>query len=152
MIINGFGAVCTAIVMVIFAVTKFRDGAWVVLVLIPVLVLMLAKVHRYYGELARELSLDTYGAPPVVARKRVILPVSGVHQGTMQALRFARSLSSDVTAVHVSIDPEQATRIRRKVGNLGRWCATCGLGLTLPPDARAADGLHRRVGKKSPAQ
>ena len=114
MIVNGFGAVCTAIVMVIFAVTKFRDGAWVVLVLIPVLVLMLAKVHRYYGELARELSLDTYGAPPVVARKRVILPVSGVHQGTMQALRFARSLSSDVTAVHVSIDPEQATRIEEK--------------------------------------
>lgn len=114
MVINGFGAVCTAIVMMIFAVTKFRDGAWVVLVLIPLLVLMLAKVHSYYGELSQRLSLETYGAPPVIARKRVILAVSGVHQGTVQALRFARSLSPDVTAVHVSVDPEQVARIEEK--------------------------------------
>ena len=114
MVINGFGAICTAIVMLIFVVTKFWDGAWVVLVLIPMLVLMLANVHRYYKQLATQLSLETYGAPPVIARKRVILPVSGVHQGTVQALRFARSLSSDVTAVHVSVDPEQVARIEAK--------------------------------------
>lgn len=114
MIINGFGAVCTAVVMMIFAVTKFFDGAWVVLVLIPLLVLMLAKIHGYYKHLANQLSLETYAAPPVIARKRVILPISGVHQGTLQALRFARSLSSDVTAVHVSVDPEQVARIEKK--------------------------------------
>lgn len=114
MIINGFGALCTAIVMLIFAVTKFRDGAWVVLVLIPLLVLMLAKVHNYYRQLSQRLSLETYGAPPIIARKRVVLTVSGVHQGTVRALRFARSLSPDVTAVHVSVDPEQVTRIEEK--------------------------------------
>jgi hypothetical protein len=100
--------------MMVFAVTKFRDGAWVVLILIPLLVLMLQRIHRHYQELAQRLSLEDYGAPPRSARHRVILPLSGVHQGTLAALRYARSLSSDITAVHVSLDPEEAERVRVK--------------------------------------
>ena len=114
LVINGFGAVSTAIVMMVFAVTKFRDGAWVVLLLIPSLVLVFSAIHAHYKNLAHKLSLENFGSPPPVTRKRVILLVSGVHRGTLAALRYARALSEDVTAVHVSIDPDEAEKVRNK--------------------------------------
>jgi hypothetical protein len=115
MVINGFGAVCTAVVMVVFAVTKFREGAWVVLILTPVLVTIFFAIHHHYKRLAKKLSLDNFVVhPPQTARHRVIMPVSGVHQGTLAALRYARRLSDDVTAVHVTIEPDEAEKIRQK--------------------------------------
>jgi amino acid transporter len=114
MVINGFGAFCTAIVMLVFAATKFHDGAWIVLILIPTLVAAFSTIHRHYRELAKDLSLEEYGTPPRIARHRVIMPISGVHRGTLAALRYARSVSDDVTAVYVSIDPAEAERVRRK--------------------------------------
>ncbi len=115
MLINGFGAVCTAIVMVVFAVTKFKEGAWVVLILTPVLVAIFFSIHHHYKRLAKKLSLDNFGAiPPQVTRHRIIVPVSGVHQGTLAALRYARMLSDDITAVHVSIEPAESEKVRQK--------------------------------------
>ncbi|MBN1135337.1 MAG: APC family permease [Anaerolineae bacterium] len=114
MISNGFGAMCTAVVTLVFATTKFRDGAWIVLLLMPVLVVGLSAIHRHYSGLAGRLSLEDYGAPPLISRHRVILPLSGVHQGTLAALRYALLLSDDVTAVHVSIDPTETNRIKDK--------------------------------------
>ncbi len=115
MIINGFGAVCTAIVMMVFAVTKFADGAYVVLILIPILVSVFWMIHRHYNNLAKKLSLENVGIiPPHTNRHRVIMPVSGVHQGTLAALRYARMLSNDVTAVHVVVEPEDAEKVRKK--------------------------------------
>lgn len=114
MLINGFGAICTGVVMLIFASTKFIDGAWLVIVIIPFLVLVFSGIQRHYRNLAGHLSLDNYGAPPRIARHRVILPIGGVHRGTLAALRYACTLSDDITAVHVSIDPQEAERVRRK--------------------------------------
>ncbi|HVN16195.1 MAG TPA: APC family permease [Anaerolineales bacterium] len=115
MVINGFGALCTAVVMVVFAVTKFRDGAWVVLILTPVLVTIFFSIHRHYKKLAHALSLDHYAGPaPRVTRHRVIMPISGVHQGTLRALRYARMLSDDVTAVHVAVDPVETEKVQKK--------------------------------------
>lgn len=115
MVTNGFGALCTAIVMLVFAVTKFHDGAYVVLILIPLLVGILWMIHRHYNNLAKKLSLDNFGIiPPHTIRHRVIMPVSGVHQGTLSALRYARMLSDDVTAVHVVIEPADAEKVRGK--------------------------------------
>ena len=115
MFANGFGALCTAVVMVIFAITKFRDGAWVVLILIPVLVVGFQFINRHYRGLANRLSLEKFGGPPPQAtRHRVILPVSGVHQGSLEALRYARLLSDDVTAVHISMDPEETEKVQQK--------------------------------------
>ncbi len=115
MIVNGFGAVCTAVVMMVFAITKFQDGAWVVLILIPILVASFWLIHRHYNNLAKKLSLDNIGViPPHHSRHRVIMPVSGVHQGTLAALRYARMLSDDITAVHVTIEPADAEKVRRK--------------------------------------
>lgn len=115
MVINGFGAICTAIVMVVFSVTKFAEGAWVVLILTPVLVTIFFSIHHHYKGLAKKLSLQNFGViPPQVTRHRVIMPISGVHQGTLAALRYARLLSDDVTAVHVTVEPAEAKKIRQK--------------------------------------
>ena len=114
MLINGFGAVCTAVVTLVFTLTKFREGAWVVIISAPVLVLIFSTIHHHYRDLAKGLSVDDYGPAPQIRRHRVILPISGVHRGTLDALRYATSLSDDVTAVHVSIDPDEAERVRLK--------------------------------------
>ena len=114
MVLNAFGAVCTLVVMCIFAITKFRDGAWIILILIPALVAMFLAIHRHYAQLARSLSLEDYGAPPVVRRHTIVVPVAGVHRGTLAALDYALSISPDVTAVHVSIDPTESEKVRAK--------------------------------------
>ncbi len=115
MFINGFGAICTAIVMMVFAVTKFKDGAYLVLILIPILVGVFWMIHRHYNNLAKNLSLENFGViPPHSHRHRVIMPVSGVHQGTLAALRYARMLSDDVTGVHIVIEPDEAEKTRKK--------------------------------------
>ena len=120
MIVNGAGAVITAIVALIFAITKFSGGAWVVLIIIPVLVLAFYAIHRHYRRLSRQLSLDHYGPPTRVDRHRVVLAISGVHRGTVAGLHYARALSEDVTAVYVATDPESGAAIQEK---WGRWGA-----------------------------
>lgn len=112
--INGFGAFCTTIVTLIFAITKFADGAWIIILLLPTIVISFMSVHRHYNNLARDLSLDNFGEPPPAIRHRVILPISGVHRGALEALNYARSLSDDVTAVHISIEPEKRAALEHK--------------------------------------
>jgi len=119
LLINGFGAVCTFVVMIVFAVTKFASGAWVVIILIPTLVVIFLRIHHHYKDLAAKLSLDRFGAPPRVRRHRVIVPIGGVHSGTLQALRYARCVSDDVTVVYVAIDPAEERSVREKWGKWG---------------------------------
>jgi len=115
MFINGFGAFCTAIVMGVFAVTKFSEGAWIVLIIIPLLVWLFFTIHHHYKDLASHLTLDKFkGLPARTTRHRVIMPVSGVHQGTLDALHYAKLLSDDVTAVHVSIDEAESEKVQKK--------------------------------------
>lgn len=114
MLINGFGAVCTAVVMLVFAITKFLYGAWIVLLLMPALVYLFSAIHHHYTSLAKRLSLERSGTPPLITRHRVILLISGVHRGTLEALRYARALSDDITALHVSIDPVETEKVQQK--------------------------------------
>ncbi len=114
MIINGFGAVVTTIVMIVFVTTKFVDGAWIIVLLVPILVAMFWGIHVHYRNLANRLSLVNYVSPPHMVRHRVILPIGGVHRGTLAALRYAKTLSDDITAVHVSIDAEESKKIQEK--------------------------------------
>ncbi len=114
MVINGFGSLCTAVVALIFATTKFRDGAWIVLLLIPAIVFTLRGIHVHYRDLAKSLSLEQYGSPPRMHRHRVILPISGVHRGSLAALSYAQMLSDDVTAVYIAMDPAEAEKFQQK--------------------------------------
>jgi hypothetical protein len=119
MLVNSVGALITAVVTAIFAVTKFKDGAWLVILVIPALVAVLYRIHRHYRALAGQLSLDDFGPPARVDRHRVILPISGVHRGVVAGLSYARALSEDVTAVYVSTDPEQTALVQKKWGLWG---------------------------------
>jgi hypothetical protein len=75
-------------------------------------------IRTHYGVLRQRLSLADRGVPPAVGRHRVIVPVSSVHRGTLAALRYARSLSADVTAVHVASDAVESDELRR---SWNRW-------------------------------
>jgi len=114
MILNGFGAICTVVVLVVFAITKFADGAWFVVILVPTLVMMFFIIHAHYKKVASKLSLERFQEPTPIRRNRVILLLGGVHQGSLVALRYARTLSEDITAVHISIDPVEAEKLQKK--------------------------------------
>ena len=113
LVINGFGAVCTAVVMVVFAITKFKDGAWIIVILIPVLVGFFFSIHHHYRRLAQKLSLQHYHST-AIKRHRVVVLIAGVHRGSLAALTYARTLSEDVTSLHVSTDPVESQKIREK--------------------------------------
>jgi len=119
MIINGIGSSCTLVVTFIFAITKFKDGAWIVVILIPSLVGIFLMIHRHYKNLASQLTLEKHIPSGRISRLRVIMPVSGMHRGTVAALRYARTLSDDVTAVHVSIDEKETVKLEEKWENWG---------------------------------
>ena len=114
MIVNSFGAVCTFVVMIVFAVTKFTEGAWIVIVLTPMLLVGFFSIHHHYKSLARQLSLENGTERPRITRDRVIILVGGVHQGTLAAIRFARTIAEDITAVHIATDPQEAEKIQHK--------------------------------------
>lgn len=115
MIVNGFGGISTAIVMVIFAVTKFSEGAWVILLIIPTLVTIFFRIHKHYKNVARALTLENY-TPPIngISKSRVIIPIATVHQGTLAAIRYAKSISNNITGVHVGLNPEDYQKVEEK--------------------------------------
>jgi hypothetical protein len=109
--INGFGALVTGIVLLVVAITKAHEGAWIVLVLIPAHVLFFRTTRRHYSRVAAQLSLKGWTTP---SRKKniVLVPVSGVHRAVVQAVEYAKTLSPDVRAVYVSIDQTATDRLQ----------------------------------------
>ena len=114
LLLNSFGAMLTFIVMIVFAVTKFQDGAWIVVFLIPTLVLIFFRIHLHYRIVAKNLSLETFGEPHRILRNRVLVLIGGVHRGVLHAMRYARSLSDDITAVYVAVDPVETEKLIKK--------------------------------------
>jgi hypothetical protein len=117
--INLTGAVCTAVVTLIFAATKFVDGAWIIVLLLPALVACFYLIHRHYQTVSGNLSLDDYGQPVSSRRHRILVPVAGIHRGTLQAIDYALSISPDVTAVHISTDASQTEQVQQKWNKWG---------------------------------
>ncbi|HMQ31621.1 MAG TPA: amino acid permease [Chloroflexaceae bacterium] len=119
-LINGAGAALTAVVMMVLAVTKFSHGAWVVLLLIPLLVLLFQVIRSHYSRVAEQLSLTTAAKPIPVRRLTAVVLISGVHKGVLPALELAKSLAPDnVTAVYVNLDPEHVEHIRERWAEWG---------------------------------
>jgi amino acid transporter len=114
-LINGVGTVATGIVAVVFAIAKFGLGAWVILVIVPILVAVMLLVRREYARGTSELAVaqDLVWGPPV-HRRRVVIPVSDVQWDVIQAIRFARSMTDDITAVHVTDDVAAGERLRAR--------------------------------------
>ena len=114
MLINGLGAVTTLVVLVVIIREKFFGGAWIVLVLIPIIIVMFLAIHKHYKIAAKQLSLEGLEPPPLL-RNTVIVPISTLHRGTINALNYAEAIApGNVTAVHISMDPEQTRKIQER--------------------------------------
>lgn len=116
--VNGFGSVVTGVVLVIVATTKAFEGAWIVIVMIPTLVLIFETTRRHYDQVASELSLRGWRPEPV-PHHTVLVPIGGMQKAVVQALRYARTLSNDVRAVYVDIDPAATKGLRQQWGEWG---------------------------------
>lgn len=113
--VNGVGSVTTAVVVVVIGATKFEHGAWMVIVLIPFLVLNMLAIHRHYATLARDLRLRPGDAiPRALLTPAVVVPIGTLNRATVLALAYARSLSPDVTAIHVTEAPERGQAFRQE--------------------------------------
>ena len=112
MLINALGALTTLLVSLIISTTKFLEGAWIVVVLIPLLVLMFLGIHSHYLKVERERVVNIPVHPKDI-HHRLIVPIAGLDRAAIQSLAYARSISPHVTAVHVAIDMVEAEDLRQ---------------------------------------
>ena len=117
--VNGVGALVTGVVMVTIAATKFMQGAWIIVLVIPALLLGLLVVNRHYRHVAHELSLEDF-EPPAIARHSVLVLVGDLHRGVVTALAYAQSLSPAAKAIYIEIDLERTRRLEERWGKWGQ--------------------------------
>jgi amino acid transporter len=113
--INGIGTLTTGMVVIVIGVSKFVEGAWITVLLIPTLVAGFLQIRAYYREVAQQLSLR--GLPPSLQPfppPRLVIPISGVHRGVVDAINFAHSISNHVTAVYVELEPGAGQHVCQK--------------------------------------
>jgi len=114
-VINGVGAIATAIVTLIFAIAKFALGAWLIIVIIPILVGAMLFIHRQYERRGLEIHVRPEA---IIGRslrpQHVIIPVPEVTRDVVQAVKFGLSMSRDITAIHVTDDVDRGEEIRQR--------------------------------------
>jgi amino acid transporter len=127
-VINAAGATATFIVLCVFVATKFIHGAWIVVLVVPLLVFMFRAIHKHYVGVAKELSTEGLGDLRPI-KHTVIVPISGIHRGVVGALQYAKSIApGHVQAVYVDFDEEATVKLREK---WERWGA--GVQLVVLP-------------------
>lgn len=114
-ILNAFGATMTAIVFIILMSTKFLEGAWIVVVIIPLLVTMFYSIRSHYERVASALSTEGLTSKDLSeVADVVVVPIADVHRGTLLALMYAKRISKDVRAICVTTSPEMKERVLRR--------------------------------------
>jgi amino acid transporter len=148
--LNATGAVTTGVVALVIAVTKFTHGAWLVILLIPMVVLVLLTIRRHYDDVALQLSLDGL-APhePPPADHHVLVLVGDVHRGVLGAIRYARAISPEARAIYVEIDAESRRRLEQR---WSKWASGMPLVVlrspyrsVVGPLLEYVDGLQREA-------
>jgi hypothetical protein len=130
MLLNIVGAVTTGIVFIILTATKFVDGAWIVILAIPLIVLVFDKINRHYQMVSRTLSTNGLTEEELVSVANVvIIPMADVHRGTIQALQYAKRLATDVRAVCIATTPEMRERVERRWARFPKL--TAGIDLVI---------------------
>src|SRR5439155_9529187 len=126
---NGVGALATFLVLVVVATTKFADGAWMVIVLLPLEVLLFRGIHKHYTQAADEVAAETPIDPDEITHQ-VIVPIASLSRIALQTLAYARSIARGpndlVSAVHITDDPDAAEHLREQ---WEEW--RCGVQLTI---------------------
>jgi len=121
--INGFGAIVTSIVVVVIAFSKFNQGAWVVVVLIPFLIFLILKVKRHYDSVYQQLRIkpEEYELIDIdrhTYKNRVIVPIDNINKSSVRALKYAKTISDNIMAFNVAIDENAANEIKEKYSKL----------------------------------
>jgi len=128
LVVNGIGAVATATATVIIAGTKFIHGAWIVIVLLPLLILMFRAIRSHYLDLAQQLTLSRDARPPRPRHNLIMIPIGGVNKAVVRAVDYARSRGGDVRAVLVNVNEEETALAEIKWAQWG-----CGVPLIVIP-------------------
>jgi amino acid transporter len=113
-IINGIGAIATLATLLVVAISKFIEGAWITILLIPLIVIIFLRIRSHYTNVGKQLSLR--GLPPDIKPLpplRVVVPISGVHRGIIDAMDLAQSISKDITGVYIELEPGAAEQVRK---------------------------------------
>ena len=114
MLINGLGALTTGVVAVIIITTKFLTGAWIVLLLLPILIATMLAIHRHYQRVAAQLVLppqEHRGAANWPRESAAIVPIDALNEASMRAIEYAERIASDVVVVHVALDTKEAEQL-----------------------------------------
>ncbi len=114
-VINGVDAVLTSSILVIVAITKFAIGAWIVIILIPIIVAFLLFIHRHYSHVADQLRIVPGQLPPTRVDQLVLVPLEDVNYASLRALAFARTIGREVVALHISTNAERAKKVKQKM-------------------------------------
>ena len=142
--INAVGALATFVVLCVFIATKFIHGAWIVVVVIPLLVLLFRAIHKHYLMVAKQLSTEGLDQLRPI-KHSVIVPISGIHRGVVSALQYARSIASDrVQAVYVDFEEEATASLKDK---WERWGAGVQLVVLPSPYRELTRPLLRHIGR-----
>jgi hypothetical protein len=113
--VNGVGALATGVALAVIGASRFLNGAWITILLIPIIVVAFLKIRAHYRDVARQLSMQNVTeVMPCSQEPRVVIPISGVHRGIVDAVAYARSISQDVTAVYVELEPGAGQPLREK--------------------------------------
>jgi amino acid transporter len=113
-VINGVGALATGIVLLDIAYEKFLEGAWIVMLLVALLVLMFRAIYNHYADVAQQLKMANYHPPSAPLKNTVLVLIPALHRGVMPALEYARSLSPDCRALHIATDPDKTPQLKAK--------------------------------------
>jgi len=145
--INGFGAVATSIVVVIIAITKFSQGAWIVVLLIPFIVFLLHNIKKHYVAVKMQLKIEPeeYAEINIEAKEyenKVIVPIESVNKASIRAIRYANTISNNVTVFTIAIDEESAREVREKYGKIN---TNIPLVVKLSPYRKVVEPLLRFI-------
>jgi amino acid transporter len=125
-LVNGVGATVTGIVTILLAAEKFLEGAWIVLIAIPLLILIFRRINNHYASIGKQLALPAAGYCPRPIEHTVLVLVSSLHRGTIPALEYAKTISDRMEAVHVELNPAATERLKKAWEDWG-----CGIPLTI---------------------
>lgn len=131
MIANGVGALATGTTLFVIGYSKFRDGAWITILILPLLVVLFLRIRSHYHSVRDQLTLK--GLPPSLKplpSPRIIIPISGIHRGIIDAIAYAQSICRDITAVYIELDPGAGEKMRQ---SWERWFPQIKLAIVPSP-------------------
>lgn len=112
--INGFGALVTLIVSIIVFITKFLDGAWILGIVVPIIMILMYVTNKHYNFVGKQLSLDKFNPYDQVSSTQCILLVHDINKPFLKAINYANSISNNITALHVCRHPEHALSLQKQ--------------------------------------